>query len=214
VPFERLDLKLIIALDALVEDRSVSGAARCLHLSQPAVTGALKRLREFFDDELLVQSGRRMLLTPTAEELIAPVRRALLQIRSEIAHPMDFDALTVRRHFVIVASDYAFSILVARVVAMAAELAPGVTFEILRPDRHATDRLERAEVDVLITVPPFVVSGHPHLQLFEDEEVVISCPRAGHGQIDEAAFFAAGHVIAMFGKDRRPSVVDDNLLDC
>jgi LysR family nod box-dependent transcriptional activator len=211
--FDRLDLNLLVALDALVEDRSVSGAARRLHLSQPAVTGALKRLREFFDDELLVQSGRRMLLTPKAEELIAPVRRALLQIRSEITHPMDFDALTVQRHFVIVASDYAFSILVAQVMATAADIAPGVTFEILRPDRLAIDRLERAEVDVLITVTPFVVSGHPHLQLFEDEEVVISCPRAGYGQIDEDAFFAAGHVIAMFGKDRHPSMVDDYLFD-
>src|ERR1700682_3675066 len=102
--FDRLDLNLPVALDALVEDRSVSGAARRLHLSQPAVTGALQRLREFFDDELLVQHGRRMLLTPKAEELIAPVRRALLQIRSEITRPTGFDPMTVQRHFVIVAS--------------------------------------------------------------------------------------------------------------
>jgi LysR family transcriptional regulator, nod-box dependent transcriptional activator len=209
--FDRLDLNLLVALDALVEDRSVSGAARRLHLSQPAVTGALQRLREFFGDELLVQHGRRMLLTPKAEELIAPVRRALLQIRSEITRPTDFDPMTMHRHFVIVASDYAFNILVAQVIRLAADQAPGVTFEIINPDRLATDRLERAEVDVLITVTPFVVTGHPHALLFEDEEVVISCPKANHGQIDEDAFFAAGHVISMFGKERHPSVVDNFL---
>jgi LysR family nod box-dependent transcriptional activator len=209
--FDRLDLNLLVALDALVEDRSVSGAARRLHLSQPAVTGALQRLREFFGDELLVQSGRRMLLTPKAEELIAPVRRALLQIRSEITRPTGFDPLTVQRHFVIVASDYAFTIFVAQVIRTAAVLAPGVTFEIINPDRLAVDRLERAEVDVLITVTPFVVSGHPQILLFDDEEVVISCPGAGYGHVDEDAYFAAGHVIAMFGKDRHPSVIDDYL---
>ena len=211
--FDRLDLNLLVALDALFEDRSVSSAARRLNLSQPAVTGALKRLRRFFNDELLVQSGRRMLLTPKAEELIVPVRRALLQIRSEITNPMGFDPVAVQRHFVIVASDYAFTIFVAQVIRRAAALAPGVTFEIINPDRLANDRLERAEVDVLITVAPYVVSGHPQVPLFDDEEVVISCPDAGYGHIDEETFFQAGHVVAMFGKDRHPSVVDAFLSD-
>jgi len=211
--FDRLDLNLLVALDALVEERSVSGAARRLNLSQPAVTGALQRLREFFEDELLVQSGRRMLLTPKAEELMAPVRRALLQIRSEITRPSAFDPLQAQRHFVIVASDYAFSIFVADVIAKAAKAAPGVTFEIFNPDRLATDRLERAEVDVLLTVTPYIVSGHPHVLLFEDEDVIISCPTAGYDQIDEDTFFSSGHVIAMFGKDRHPALVDDFLSD-
>ena len=69
--FERLDLNLLVALDALIEDRNVSMAARRLYLSQPALTGALNRLRDFFGDDLLIPSGRQMMLTPKAEELRA-----------------------------------------------------------------------------------------------------------------------------------------------
>jgi LysR family nod box-dependent transcriptional activator len=206
--FDRLDLNLLVALDILIEERSVSSAARRLNLSQPALTGALNRLRVFFEDDLLVQSGRQMMLTPKAEELGPPVRRALIQIRSEITRPGGFDPSTANRHFVIVASDYAYEILLARVIAASATLAPGVTFELHQPDRLAVDRLERGEIDLLITVSGFAIEGHPMLRLFEDREVVISCRDAGYDSIDEAQFFAAAHAVAMFGKDRHPSVVD------
>src|SRR5687767_5141559 len=105
--FERLDLNLLVALDVLIEERSVSVAANRLFLSQPALSGALNRLREYFNDELLVQSGRQMILTPKAEELRAPVREALMFIRSRITTPSDFDPATAQRKFILVASDYA-----------------------------------------------------------------------------------------------------------
>jgi LysR family nod box-dependent transcriptional activator len=84
--FERLDLNLLVALDALIEDRNVSMAARRLYLSQPALTGALNRLRDFFGDDLLIPSGRQMMLTPKAEELRGPVREALMLIRTKRRH--------------------------------------------------------------------------------------------------------------------------------
>jgi LysR family nod box-dependent transcriptional activator len=209
--FDRLDLNLLVALDALIEERSVSGTARRLHLSQPAVTGALNRLRDFFGDALLIQSGRRMLLTPKAEELAGPVRRTLIQIRSEITRPIGFEPVTAERHFTIVASDYASSIMLAGAIADAAALAPRITFEVVQPDRFATERLERADVDLLITVTQFTVPDHPILPLFDDREVVISCAKAGYTCVDEKTFFSAGHAITMFGKDRHPSVIDDFL---
>ncbi|MGD4540209.1 LysR family transcriptional regulator, partial [Xanthomonas citri pv. citri] len=104
--FERLDLNLLVALDVLIAERSVSAAAKRLHLSQPAVSGALNRLREFFRDDLLVQVGRQMVLTPKADELADPVRDALLLIRTRITQPAGFDPATAEREFTIVASDY------------------------------------------------------------------------------------------------------------
>lgn len=209
--FDQLDLNLLVALDVLIEERSVSAAARHLNLSQPAVTGALNRLRQFFGDELLVKYGREMLLTPKAEELARPVRRALTQIRTEITRPSGFDPATSDRHFVVVASDYVFSTVLARAVATAAELAPHVTFEVAHVDRLTSERLERAEADLVITLGTYVDPQHPRLALFEDEEVVVAWSGANYGSVDEHLFFSAGHAAAVFGRDRHPSSVDDYL---
>src|SRR5579884_324099 len=80
--FGGLDLNLLVALDALFTEKSVSRAGERLHLSQSATSGALSRLRDAFHDPLLVQVGRRMALTPVAEGLIEPVREFLIQAES------------------------------------------------------------------------------------------------------------------------------------
>ncbi len=77
--FRGLDLNLLVALDALITERSISRTGEKIHLSQPATSGALARLREYFKDDLLVPVGRKMVLTPLAEELAEPVRQLLLQ---------------------------------------------------------------------------------------------------------------------------------------
>src|SRR5438067_1930595 len=129
--FERLDLNLLVALDALIEERSVSLAARRMCLSQPAVSGALSRLREFFGDELLVPIGRQMVLTPKAEELRDAVREALMMIRSRITTPSQFDAQSAKRHFTIIASDWVYSILLAPLFIEAARSAPNIKFDVM-----------------------------------------------------------------------------------
>ncbi|MEP4892290.1 MAG: LysR family transcriptional regulator [Aliiglaciecola sp.] len=206
--FDGLDLNLLVALEALIEERHVSAAARRIHLSQPAVTGALKRLREYFNDELLVQSGRRMFLTPKAEALAEPVRRALFHIRGEITRAGSFDPATTARHFVISASDYAYTILLAKVLAKASMLAPFVTFEIVPPNEQVNERFERAEIDLLLTVDKFALAGHTFTELWRDEEVIISSQQAGFEQIDQDTFFACGHAVATFGLERRASLAD------
>lgn len=206
--FDGLDLNLLVALEALIEERNVSAAARRLHLSQPAVTGALNRLRDYFRDELLVQSGRRMLPTPKAEQLAGPVRRALLQIRGEITRAGDFDPETARRVFVIAASDYAYTTLFSDVIRDVAGRAPGVQIEIVQPSSYAAERLDRAELDLSVTVDSQALQRHAVMPLWEDEEVIISWAGAGYERMDESLFFASGHAVATFGPDNRPSVTD------
>src|SRR4051795_7056357 len=77
-----IDLNLVVVLDALLQEASVTGAGHRLSLSQPAVSGSLRRLRQVFDDELLVREGRSMRLTPFAEQL-APV---VTQVVAEFEH--------------------------------------------------------------------------------------------------------------------------------
>ena len=75
------DLNLLVALDALLTERNVTRAGRRMNLSQSAMSGALGRLRGFFQDELLVVVGRRMVLTPLAQDLVQPLRDVLLQVQ-------------------------------------------------------------------------------------------------------------------------------------
>ncbi len=207
--FERLDLNLLVALDVLIEDRSVSLAARRLFLSQPALSGALNRLRDYFGDELLVPSGRQMILTPKAEELRGPVREALMLIKAKITTPLAFDPATAERNFTIVASDYAFHVLGAGVIAAAARIAPGVTFDFEPTGRRASERFERGESDLLLTISTFMSDGHPHVPLFTDEHAVICWSEGIHKDgISQDSFFAAGHAVAFFGGDRHPAFTE------
>lgn len=210
--FDRLDLNLLVALDALISEQSVTEASRRLYLSQPAVTSALNRLRQYFGDDLLVLEGRQMRLTYKAEELAAPVRQALELIRSEITQPGQFDPKESSRKFVIIASDYIHTILLAQVIAQAAREAPRVMFEIIRPSTDATERFERAEADLMLTVEPFSLAQHPSVPLFQDEHVLISWAGSSHGDaISTEEFLAAGHVAASFGRDRRQALSELSL---
>jgi LysR family transcriptional regulator, nod-box dependent transcriptional activator len=204
--FERLDLNLLVALDALIEDQSVSTAARRLNLSQPALSGALNRLREFFRDDLLVPLGRQMVLTPKAEELRGPVREALMLIRSKITTPGSFDPLTAERHFTIIASDFVYNVLLLDVFAEAATRAPGLAFDVLATGKRGSEMMERGEADLLITIPGYQNDQHPRVALFEDEHAVIAWRDGRYGtRLEEADFFAAQHAVVLFGRDRHPA---------
>src|SRR6202047_3490633 len=97
--FRQLDLNLLVALDALLTERNITEAGRRVHLTQSAMSGALSRLREYFDDELLVQVGRKMVPTPLANDLSEPVLEILQRIKSTIDTKSDFDPTRTTRRF-------------------------------------------------------------------------------------------------------------------
>lgn len=211
--FERLDLNLLVALDALLEERSVSTAARRLCISQPALSGALGRLREFFDDDLLVQSGRQMFLTSKAQELKEPVREVLIMVRSRITTPISFDPATAERHFTIVASDFAYNVLVASVLSKAAKIAPGISFDVEPTSTQTYDRLVRGEVDLLLTIAEHMAAEHPHVPLFSDDHVVISCASGPHAEkLTMQSFCSAPHAVVFFGQERFPAFTETYFL--
>lgn len=205
--FERLDLNLLVALDALIDERSVSAAAERLCLSQSAMSGALGRLRDFFEDELLISAGRRMVLSPRAEALADPVRGVLLQIKSTITTKPCFDPATSDRKFIVVASDYAISVMLSGALQEIARLAPDVTVELAQLDDRPVEHLDRREVDLLITLDHVMNKNHPRARFFEDDYVVIAW--AGNTEIpaklDRTLYFGLGHVTVQFGKARLPA---------
>jgi LysR family transcriptional regulator, nod-box dependent transcriptional activator len=205
--FDRLDLNLLVAFDVLGKEQNVSAAANTLSLSQSAMSGALNRLRDYFGDELLVPSGRRMILTPKAMQLIEPVREALLLIRTNITTPAKFDPATADRRFVVVASDYAYNVFLASALKAAGSEAPNASFDVLPPDTTAFDRLESGEVDLLLTIESYLARGHPQELLCVDKHVVVAWDQNTHCEngLDRALFGRLGHAITFFGPERFPA---------
>ncbi len=202
--FGRLDLNLLVALDALLTERSVSLAADKLCLSQSATSSALGRLREYFGDELLVVKGRNMILTARAEELIEPVRAVLEQIRATITVAPPFDPATAERQIRIMASDYSTQVLLADAISEISREAPGIRFEIQPMHETPVDALERGYIDLLLTIDYAISTDHPSQILFEDDYVVLGWDGnpAMQGPMTRELYFELGHVTARFGKAR------------
>lgn len=180
--YQRLDLNLLIALRALLTERNVTRAGEQLHVSQSAMSGMLSRLREFFDDPLIVPVGRRMELSPLAETLVERVNDLMLQLDATLAARPAFDPATSRRHFSIVASDYLAQVLMLEVLRQVHHEAPGLVVEFRQPSNTATVELENGEVDFVIHPAGFATPNQASAVLFEDSyHAVVSADHAEVG---------------------------------
>lgn len=128
-----IDLNLLVAFEALMDERSVSRAAKRIGLSQPAMSNALARLRRTFDDPLLVHTPKGMIPTSAALTLIIPVRSALLQLRTAFEEKPAFDPAASRRAFHVLANDYAEILLLAPLMRRLEAQAPHVNLRLHRP---------------------------------------------------------------------------------
>ncbi|MDE2410375.1 MAG: LysR family transcriptional regulator [Sphingomonadales bacterium] len=205
--FGRLDLNLLVALDALLTEKSVSLAADRLCLSQSATSSALGRLRDYFGDDLLVVKGRNMILTARAEELIEPVRAVLEQIRSTIAIAPPFDPATADRQIRIMASDYTTQVLIAEALVQLERDAPNMRFEIQPMSTNPIEAVERGYIDLLMTIDFAVSADHPSQFLYEDDYVVVGDANnpAMKGEMTRERYFEMGHVTARFGRAQMPA---------
>lgn len=208
--FERLDLNLLVALDALLSERSVSLAAERLCLSQSAASSALARLRQYFDDELMVLNGRQMTLTLRAERLREPVRAALDQIRRTITKPPAFDPMICDRQVRIMASDYVTDVLLSLVLRDLADTAPNMRIDILPLQDSPQEAVERQQADLLISLEYALSPEHPTRFLFEDDHVIIASDKnpLAQDEITLERYLECGHVVARFGKNRVPAFED------
>jgi len=121
---KRLDLNLLVTLEALLVEQNVTKAAARLHLSQPAVSAQLSRLRDVFDDPLLIPAQRGMTPTAKAIELLAPLRQALDQVRATVDTHRDFDPAHASLTVTIACTDYLQTAVVKPLVIELARRAP------------------------------------------------------------------------------------------
>ena len=146
----RDDLALLASLDVLLAERSVTRAARRLGLSQPAMSTQLARLRDRFDDPLLVPSGREMVPTARAEALREPLHAALREIEMLVARGRPFDPATSERTFRIAASDAIHSAVTAPFAARLRSIAPNCRVAMLGYRPETLDEMTRGQVDLLL----------------------------------------------------------------
>jgi DNA-binding transcriptional LysR family regulator len=150
----RVDLNLLITLEALLAERNVTKAAARLHLSQPAVSAQLNRLRDMFDDPLLVPAHRGMTPTAKALELLGPLRQALDQLRNTLQTHRDFSPERARMTITIACSDYIEAAVVMPLVLALRQMAPGARVAVrhLNP-AYLEQQLASGEVDLAIATP-------------------------------------------------------------
>ena len=213
--FNGLDLNLLVVLDALLNERNLSAAARTINLSQPAMSAAVARLRTYFRDDLFIMRGRELIPTPLAESLAAPTRDALLHIQSSITTRDAFDPAKSDRRFRVVLSDFMTVVFFNRIVQRVARDAPGVSFDLLPFDDQPDEPVRRGEIDFLIFPEIFMSRDHPHERLFEERLVCVGCRSnrqlSGHMSFDK--YMSMGHVMAQFGRTRKPAIEQWLLLE-
>jgi len=209
---EKLDLNLFVLFDALYRERSVTRVAVQLNLTQPAVSNALARLRQSFDDPLFVRTPGGMTPTPVAESIVADVRDALALLRQSVGANARFEPQSSDRMFRLGMNDLAESLLLPRLHDRVRSLAPRVSIASYYVPRNvAPEDLKTGNSDLLLDAPvgsardlehlpvaelPYVVAmrpGHPLLRgrfsqraYLDAEHLHVSSRRKGRGQVDIA----------------------------
>lgn len=196
--FKNFDLNLLVLLDVILWEQNITRAAEKLSMSQSAASGALARLREHFDDPLIVAVGRTMQLTPRGQELIEPVRRFLIQAESTIERKPAFVSEDSDRRFVIYASDYVISVLLIPAIREINALAPGVSFELRMINAGALESIRNGECDLAIAPQNFAIQNQPRKKIFDDKYCVIACKNNSlltNATLSVEQYLEAGHVI-------------------
>lgn len=149
-----LDLNLLVTLEALLLEHNVTRAAQRLGLTQSAMSHRLRKLRELFDDPLLVGGRSGMLPTPLAQSLLGPLREGLTTLRAVFSGAQAFDPATSRREFTVVSTDYAEFAILPLVLEHASRHAPAVSVTMLEPWPGMYQALEDGSVDLVVSGGP------------------------------------------------------------
>jgi DNA-binding transcriptional LysR family regulator len=198
-----LDLNLLVVLDALLTEKSVTRTGMRINLSQSATSGCLARLREFFNDPLLIQVGQRMELTPLAERLAQPIRELVLKGEAIVEKNQGFRPNESTRTFRLNMSDYEAAVLMNRALPRIREFAPFVQVAITSiVDQPTREYLDRGYLDLIVTPAEHTSQHHPSERLFDDRCVAVvwsQNPIAREG-LTLDTYLAGGHIAAYLGQ--------------
>jgi LysR family transcriptional regulator, mexEF-oprN operon transcriptional activator len=206
IDLRNFDLNLLKALDVLDRERSVTEAAKRLNIGQPAMSHALARLRQVFDDKLFVRSGTGVKPTDRALELIEPLRVALAQIDATLLAQAAPDPKASTRRHKIGMTDVVASAVTSRLCKALAGHAPQASLAILNADRtNALTMLDRGELDLAIGLFPTIPGWLDSEKLFEEDFVCVYNPRliTAGSPISIEEFAVHEHVLVILQGDDR-----------
>jgi DNA-binding transcriptional LysR family regulator len=195
-----IDLNLLVVFDAVWRHRRILRAAAELNASQPTVSNALRRLRDFTGDALFVRSGGGMEPTPFAERLAAHWCDGLNSVRRGLAMRSDFDIATEKRTFTVVMSDIAEAVILPHLLNACRESAPGIFFSTMQlPMEQTLPALRTGAIDLAVGYIPELRSGVKQQLLFEADYVALA--RRGHPGVKQSAmskevFLRERHAVA------------------
>ena len=176
---KRIDFNLLVTLDALLAERSVSRAAQRLNLSQPALSAQLARLRAMLGDPLFVPSHRGMTPTPLALGLQAPLAAALARLRDVVTSARAFDPARDEFTLHVACSDYVQSALLLDFTLALRRAAPGLRIALRPADSARLEaQMEQGDVDLAVLTPEGIAESLRSRPLFEERYVFIA--RRGH----------------------------------
>ncbi|MGI1677809.1 MAG: LysR family transcriptional regulator [Cellvibrionaceae bacterium] len=191
----RIDLNLLVYLDVLLRERNVTKAASQLGISQPAMSNGLRRLRQLFDDPLLVRTSEGMTPTERASQLAPLVREVLVNIEKAVQPQTAFDPSASDRVFRIMASDYTESTLLPALLRELREQAPKVCLDILTPSDVSFLDVEQGRVDMVINRFDTMPQSFHQTTVWEDKYAcLMSVDNPIRENFDLDAYLSAQHV--------------------
>jgi DNA-binding transcriptional LysR family regulator len=207
----QLDLNVLVVLDALLEERSVMGAAERLHLSSPAISRTLGRIRKLTGDDILVRAGHSMIPTPYATAIQEDVHRLVRQAHDVLLPSRTLDLSTLDRVFTIQCHEALATSLSPALLSRVQEQAPGVQLRILAENSVDTDDLRRGRVDLELG------QDRPDLPEFRSQalgqDALVVAMRPGHPRADDlglASYASQPHVVVS-RRGRLTAPIDDLL---
>lgn len=173
----KIDLNLLVVLDALLDDPNVTRAAARLGYTQPTVSGMLKRLRGLFGDPLFVRTQRGLLPTPRAQALATPLKQVLADSQRLIARDV-FDPATAEVTFTLSSNDYMQHALLVPFIKVLRSEANQIRLAIApQIIEGLSDALARGQIDLAVTIPEFAMSDLPSRLLYREHYVVAVRPQ-------------------------------------
>lgn len=171
----KIDLNLFIVFDVIYRERNLTRAAETLHITQPAVSNSLSRLRAAFDDPLFVRQSGSMIPTPLAENIIERIRMALVSLESSLNEYDDFSPLTSKRRFSFSMNDTSESYLLPLLIPFLQEQAPGIYIESYPVQRHDLAReFAAGQLDFAMDVPLVSDPQITHQAVVQDRFVCVA----------------------------------------
>lgn len=193
-----IDLNLLVVLDALLTEKHVTRTGIRLHLSQPAISHSLNKLRVLLDDPLLIRQGNEVVLSVLAHNLQAPLKAILGQIESLLGQSIDFVAAESQRTFRVAMSDYGAAIVLPPLLVQLRTQAPGVSLVVVQDSRSGMlEQLEQGKIDLALGVFTALSGNLRSAVLFEETFTCLLNRRSlpENGVLDLSAYLARAHLL-------------------